>query len=71
MYVEMVAQAAEIVIALASGDCKPLFAAVDRLKDMLSKMAGDAWNAVTDFFAPIGAFFSGLWQSFGARCSTG
>ena len=66
MYVEMVAQAGEIVLALASGDCKPLFAAVNRLKDMLSKMAGDAWNAVTDFFAPVGAFFSNLWQSFGA-----
>lgn len=66
MYVEMVAQAAEIVIALATGDCKPLFAAVNRLKEMLSKMAGDAWKAVTDFFAPVGAFFSDLWQSFGA-----
>jgi hypothetical protein len=65
-FVELAAQAAEIVLALASGDCKPLFAAVNRLKEMLAKLAGDAWNAITDFFAPIGVFFSNLWQSFGA-----
>ncbi len=63
---ELVAKAGEIVVALSSGDCKPLFVAVNQLKDMVSKMAGDAWRALTDFFTPIGAFLSDVWQSFGA-----
>lgn len=63
---EMVGRAAEIVVALANKDCAPLFAALNQLKETISRMAGEAWNAITDFFAPIGAFFSNVWQSFGA-----
>ena len=66
VFKEMVAKAGEIVLALAKGDCKPLFAAMTQLKEMVAKMAGDAWNAVTEFFAPIGDFFSRVWNSFGA-----
>lgn len=62
----LVARAGEILGALASGDCEPLFAALNQLKDIVQQMAGDAWNAITEFFQPIGDFFSHLWQSLGA-----
>ncbi|MEN8180097.1 MAG: DUF4157 domain-containing protein [Pseudomonadota bacterium] len=62
----MAKTAKEIIKALAAGDCKPLFAAVKQLKDTIAAAAGDAWQAIKDFFKPIGAFFSDLWASWGA-----
>jgi hypothetical protein len=53
-----------IVTALASGDCKPLFAAVNDLKEVVTLMAGQAWDAVVNFFQPAIDFFTDLWQSF-------
>ena len=58
--------AQEIIAALSHGDCKPLFDAVSRLGDVLSEMAGAAWEKIKNFFAPIGDFFSNLWDKFGA-----
>ncbi len=62
----MAKTAKEIIKALISGNCKPLFAAVKTLKDTLSEAAGDAWQAIKDFFQPVGDFFSDLWSSWGA-----
>jgi len=62
----LVTKASEIVSALASGDCGPLFAAMNQLKETVAAMAGEAWNAISNFFAPVGEFFSDLWQSWGA-----
>ncbi len=56
----------EIIGALGRGDCKPLFDAVSRLGDVLGQMAGDAWDKIKAFFAPVGDFFSNLWTKFGA-----
>jgi hypothetical protein len=56
----------EILGALMAGDCAPLFAALNPLKETVQQLAGDAWSAITDFFAPIGAFFTSFWASFGA-----
>jgi len=66
VFSSLVEQARGIIEPLARGDCGPLFAALERLKETVSGMAGDAWNAVTNFFRPVGEFFSDLWQSFGA-----
>src|ERR1039457_338084 len=33
---------------------------------MLGEMAGEAWDKIKEFFAPIGDFFSDLWDKFGA-----
>lgn len=57
---------AVIMDALASGDCAPLLSAVQELKEIVSTIATDAWNDLTEFVQPIGDFFSGLWSSFGA-----
>ena len=56
----------EIMGALSHGDCKPLFDALSRLGSALSQMAGDAWDKIKNFFAPVGKFFSDLWTKFGA-----
>jgi hypothetical protein len=55
-----------IMEALIAGDCAPLLAAVEELKNIVTTIATDAWNDLTEFVRPIGDFFSGLWSSFGA-----
>ncbi|HNP83884.1 MAG TPA: DUF4157 domain-containing protein [Nitrospira sp.] len=61
----LLTRARTIVTALASGDCKPLFAALNELKDLVTQMAGEAWDAIVIFFQPAINFFTDLWQSFG------
>jgi hypothetical protein len=63
---KLLGSAHEIIAALGRGDCKPLFDAVSHLGEVLKDMAGEAWEKIKDFFAPIGDFFSGLWKKFGA-----
>lgn len=58
--------AGEIIAALVQGDCEPLFAAFGQLQTMVSELANDAWTAISDFFRPVGEFFSDLWNRFGA-----
>lgn len=65
-YINLISSTSEIIGALAEGCCEPLFAAVETLKNNISKMAGEAWNAIKNFFKPIGDFFSDMWASFGA-----
>lgn len=55
-----------ILVALSHNDCQPLFDAIGHLGDVIKQMAGDAWDKVKAFFAPVGDFFSNLWQKFGA-----
>lgn len=55
-----------ILAALVGGDCQPLFAAVRDFRDTLSVLAGEAWDSITGFLAPIGDHLSGLWEKFGA-----
>ena len=65
-FAKLASTAKVILTALSHNDCKPLFAALEQLGDTLSEMAGAAWDKVKAFFAPIGDFFSDLWQKFGA-----
>jgi hypothetical protein len=58
--------AREIVSALRSGDCEPLFAAMRRMSEVVQQIAGDVWEAITDFFQPIGDFLSDLWTTYAA-----
>ncbi len=65
-FTKLLGTAHEVIGALGRGDCKPLFAAMSRLGDVLSQMAGDAWEKIKEFFAPVGDFFADLWKKFGA-----
>ncbi len=56
----MVEKAGEIVNALISGDCDPLFSALARMKGFVLEVAGTAWDKLSAFFAPVGDFFSDL-----------
>ncbi len=62
----LIAKAKPILAALAAGDCKPLFAAVKSLGDILGKMAGDAWDKLTTFLKPVGDWLANVWNKFGA-----
>lgn len=60
------AEAGRVIKALLSGDCQPLLDALGSMKESIGAVLGDAWDAVTDFFRPVGDFFSKLWKDFGA-----
>ncbi|HSV68970.1 MAG TPA: DUF4157 domain-containing protein, partial [Methylibium sp.] len=60
----LVERAAAIVAALASGDCQPLLNALGELKDFVTETAGAAWDRFIDFVAPIGEFFSEVYDSY-------
>lgn len=62
----LIAKAKPILSGLAAGDCKPLFAAVKSLGDVLGKMAGDAWDKLTTFLKPVGDWLGNVWNKFGA-----
>jgi len=53
-----------IIAALKINDCKPLFDAMHQLGDMAMELAGEAWDAIKDFFRPIGDFFSDIWNNY-------
>ena len=65
-FTQLAAALKNILGALAHNDCKPLFDAIAQLGDTLQEMAGEAWDRIKAFFAPIGDFFSELWTKFGA-----
>jgi hypothetical protein len=54
----------KIVAGLKSNDCKPLFDAMSLLGDMAMELAGEAWDAIKDFFRPIGDFFTSIWDNY-------
>ena len=60
----LLVRAQVIVTVLASGDCKPLFAAINDLKNMVTQMAGDAWDAIMAFCQPTIDFFTNIWETF-------
>ncbi|WP_418320188.1 eCIS core domain-containing protein [Piscinibacter sakaiensis] len=66
LFTGLVSRAAGIVAALASGDCQPLLAAIGQLKNFVTEVAGEAWDRLSAFFAPVGQFFSDLWAGYGA-----
>lgn len=66
LFAGMVERAARITAALASGDCRPLLTAINELKTFVSETVGVAWDRLTEFLRPVGEFFSGLWNDFGA-----
>jgi hypothetical protein len=64
-FTQLMGNARTVLVALAHNDCKPLFDAVGKLGDALGTMAGEAWDNIKAFLAPVGDFFSGLWSKFG------
>lgn len=66
LFAGLVERAAAIVAALASGNCEPLMRAIGEMKTFVTETVGLAWDRLTEFLQPVGEFFSGLWQDFGA-----
>jgi hypothetical protein len=62
----LLARAATIIAALASGDCQPLLQAIGELKTFITDVATAAWDKLTEFLQPVGDFFTNLWNSYGA-----
>lgn len=66
LFITMYQAVQPIISALAAGDCAPLFAALNTLKEYLTTLATTAWDKLVEFVRPIGDFFTNLWSSYGA-----
>ncbi|NTV97113.1 MAG: DUF4157 domain-containing protein, partial [Thiobacillus sp.] len=66
LFAGLVERAARIAAALASGNCEPLMQAISELKTFVTETVGVAWDRLAEFLRPIGEFFTGLWNDFGA-----
>ena len=62
---QLVGRMRTVVNALAAGDCAPLFAALNDMKEVVSKIAGEAWDAIVEFFQPAIDFFKDVWEQIG------
>lgn len=62
----LLTRANRIVDGLMSGDCEPLFQAVSDLKSLLSDLASDIWNDITDFLEPVATFLDEVWENIGS-----
>jgi hypothetical protein len=66
LFDELVARAEPILAALRTGDCEPLFQAIDELKTFVTDIATSAWDKLVEFVSPVGEFFTDLWSGYGA-----
>lgn len=66
LFAGLVERAARIAAALVSGDCGPLMEAIGEMKTFVVETVGVAWDKLVDFLRPVGEFFTGLWNDFGA-----
>jgi hypothetical protein len=66
MFESLLTRARPILAALAGGNCEPLFAAVRALGETLGRMAGEAWDGLTEFLQPVGEWLGRVWRTFGA-----
>lgn len=66
MFESLLGRARPILAALAGGNCEPLFQAVRALGETLGQMAGEAWDGITEFLAPVGEWLGRVWRTFGA-----
>lgn len=69
-FAALIGAAKPILAALAAGDCEPLLQAVRDLGATLGRMAGEAWEEITTFLEPIGAWLADTWRTFGAPVVT-
>lgn len=66
LFAGLVERAARIAAALVSGDCGPLMEAIGEMKTFVVETVGVAWDKLVEFLRPVGEFFTGLWNDFGA-----
>ncbi len=66
LFAALLARAANIVAALAAGDCEPLLAAMRQLRDFAVDLGTRAWAGLVEFVQPVAEFFRNLWQTIGA-----
>lgn len=58
--------ALEIINGLRQNNCKPLFAALKKLKDFLNKIIGDVWDSISKKLDPVVKFFNDIWETYAA-----
>jgi hypothetical protein len=55
-----------IIEGLSNNDCKPLFAALNLLSDVMGAIAGRIWDNLMAKIEPIRLWLIDVWQTFGA-----
>lgn len=64
IFIELKNQLPKIVDALGSGDCKPLFAALDTLSTVVSAIAGRVWDRLMEAIEPIRQWLLDVWNTY-------
>lgn len=66
LFTQLAPIATDVINGLKKNDCKPLFAALTKLKDFLNKIIGDAWQKISQKLDPVVKYLDDLWQTYAA-----
>lgn len=66
LFTQLAPVATDVINGLKKNDCKPLFAALTKLKDFLNKIIGDAWQKISQKLDPVVKYLDDLWQTYAA-----
>jgi len=64
IFIELKNQLPKIIDALGSGDCKPLFAALDTLSTVMGAIAGRVWDRLMEAIEPIRQWLLDIWNTY-------
>ena len=66
IFIKLKSQLPVIIDGLAKGDCKPLFAALDLLSEIVGAIAGKVWDTLMAELEPVRLWLIEIWNTFGA-----
>lgn len=66
VFARLKSQLPAIIDGLSKGDCKPLFAALDLLSEVVSAIAGKMWDDLMAELEPVRLWLIDIWNTFGA-----
>ncbi len=66
VFATLKSQLPAIIEGLSKGDCKPLFAALNLLSEVVSAIAGRVWDNLMAELEPVRLWLIDIWNTFGA-----
>ncbi|HEX2534592.1 MAG TPA: DUF4157 domain-containing protein, partial [Chitinophagaceae bacterium] len=70
-FAELKAQLPAIIDGLSKGDCKPLFAALQQLSEVVGAVAGRLWDLLMEKLEPVRLWLIDVWETYGAPAVEG
>lgn len=66
IFARLKSQLPAIIDGLSKGDCKPLFAALDLMTEVVGAIAGKVWDNLMAELEPVRLWLIDIWDTFGA-----